>query len=125
MEEMTMEVAVELLKAVVESSGDAAEITEAVAVIMKVAMEITQTVMDITEAEMEITEAEGEVLKVVVEVSEITRTNMKGNIRMDCHEEVDSQEGKVIKTLRLVSFVIMTVFAELSGWAWAALKYTS
>ena len=67
-----------------------------------------------TEAVTDIIEAEVEVLKVMVEVSEITKTNMKGNIKMDCHEEVDSQEGEVIKALRLVSFVMMAVYAELS-----------
>ena len=146
MEEMTMEVAVELLKAVAESTGDAAEITEAVATIIKVAMEITEALTEITEEEMEITEAMMdiieaemeiteavmknteavvEVLEVMVEVSEITKTNMIGNIKMDCHEEVDSQEGEVIKALRLASFVMMAVYAELSGRAWAALTYTS
>ena len=78
-----------------------------------------------TEAVTDIIEAEVEVLKVMVEVSEITKTNMIGNIKMDCHEEVDSQEGEVIKALRLVSFVMMAVYAELSGRAWAALTYTS
>ena len=137
MEEMTIEIVKELMKAVAENTEGAAEIIEAVAAIMKVAMRITMTakeitevevgiteaVVDITEAEMKITEVEVEILIVVVEVSEIAKTNMKKDIKMDCHEEMDSQEEEVAKTL--VSFVVMVVCAKLNGWAWAALMYTS
>ena len=137
MEEMTMEIVKELMKAVAENTEGAAEIAEAVTAIMKVAMritkadrkiteaevEITEVVVDITEAEMKITEAEVEILIVVVEVSEIAKTNMKKDIKMDCHEEVDSQAEEVTKTF--VSFVVMVVCAKLNGWAWAALMYTS
>ena len=65
------------------------------------------------------------VFKVMVEVSEIAETTMKEDIKMDCHEEVDNQDGKIIKIQRLVGFVVMTVYAMLNGWAWAALMYTS
>ena len=57
MEEMTMEIVKELMKAVAENTEGAAEITEAVAAIMKVAMRITMTAKEITEVEVGITEA--------------------------------------------------------------------
>ena len=123
LEEITMEeVAVEFMKAVVETTEDAAGISEAVTEIMVVTMMIMETVTEeITKAMTEIFDT----IEAVVEASEIIKTDMKEDIKMDYHEDKDSQVEEVVKMQKPVNFVMTVVCAKSNGWAWDALKYTS
>ena len=89
-------------------------------------MEIFEAMMENLETVMVFTEAVSEIFETiedVVEASEIVETDMEEDIKMDYHEDKDSQVEEVVKIP--VSFVMTVVCAKLNGWAWDALKYTS